>query len=516
MGTKTARLRKVRDAARALLKGQPPREEASKWQRFVHFWVLVGQSFSRNRCPARASALAYATLLALIPMLAVVMSVTSAFLKKQGEEGIEKLIDHLVVTVAHPDVLTTNLNNVATNSVAPGTGATNSAGISASVEAPTQGTSAPGPGNEDQQTSAASREVVRDIVQYIHNARSAALGLTGSIVLIFAAISLLSQIESTFNDMWGVARGRSWFMRIVLYWGVLSLTPMFLVFALGVTTGTHLESTRRFLGHLPLIGSFIFHFGLELLPVVVLCLAFAVFYMLMPNTKVQWRAALVGGVVGGLLFHLNDVVSVLYVSRVVSNSRVYGSLGLVPVFMLGLYFCWVILLFGSQVAYAYQNRSTYLEGKQVERVNQRGREFVALRLMTLVGQRFLRGQPPPEVPEMAEALCIPTRLIQEVMQTLSNARLVVETANDESAFVPARPLESITCHDILLALRASQGQELATREEPARAEVYGEYHRILEAERTAAASVTLLALASRAQVRGQLTEGNGAGLTEGA
>jgi len=220
--------------------------------------------------------------------------------------------------------------------------------------------------------------------------------------------------------------------------------------------------------------------------------------------------------VGGLLFHLNDVVSVLYVSRVVSNSKIYGSLGLVPVFMIGLYFCWVILLFGSQVAYAYQNRSSYLEGKQVELVNQRGREFVALRLMTLVGQRFLRGQPPPEVPEMAQALAIPTRLIQQVMQTLSNARLVVETANDESAFVPARPLESITCHDILLALRASQGQEVATREEPARAEVYGEYHRILEAERTAAASVTLLALASRAQIRGQLTEGNGAGLMNGS
>ena len=68
-----------------------------------------------------------------------------------------------------------------------------------------------------------------------------------------------------------------------------------------------------------------------------LCLTFAVIYVLIPNTKVHWDAALVGGLVGGVLFHLNNAVSVLYVSRVVSNSKIYGSLGLVPVFMVGLY-----------------------------------------------------------------------------------------------------------------------------------------------------------------------------------
>ena len=147
--------------------------------------------------------------------------------------------------------------------------------------------------------------------------------MTGSILLIFAAISMLSRIEDTFNDIWGVARGRSWFMRIVLYWGVISLAPMLLVVALGLATGPHLEGTRKLLTTMPFVGHFIFQF----LPVVVLCLTFAVFYALMPNTKVHWQAALAGGLAGGILFHLNNVVSVLYVSRVVSNSKIYGSLG---------------------------------------------------------------------------------------------------------------------------------------------------------------------------------------------
>ncbi len=233
----------------------------------------------------------------------------------------------------------------------------------------------------------------------------------------------------------------------------------------------------------------------------VLFLTLSLFYILIPNTKVRWRAALVGGLVAGVLWHLNNAVSVLYVSRVVSNSKIYGSLGLVPVFMIGLYFSWLILLFGAQVAYAFQNRATYVEEKQVENINQRGREFVALRLMTCIGQRFLRGQPPATDLEIGQELSVPTRLVREIMNTLCAARLVVEAAGAEPAYLPARPLESITCHDILLAMRTSQGEELATRDGVATSLVYGEFQRIEEAERQAASSVTMLVLASRSQTR---------------
>jgi membrane protein len=197
---------------------------------------------------------------------------------------------------------------------------------------------------------------------------------------------------------------------------------------------------------------------------------------------------------------------------VVSNSKIYGSLGLVPVFMIGLYFSWLILLFGAQVSYAYQNRAFYSEERQIVAINQRGREFVALRLMTCIGQRFVRGELPPSAAEIAEALAVPTRLVQHLMQTLGAARLVTETAGAEPAYLPARPLENITCHDILLALRATQGQELETRDEPTRGEVYGEYQRIEAAERQAAGSVTMLALVSRAQAH--LAELPGRGETE--
>jgi membrane protein len=249
-----------------------------------------------------------------------------------------------------------------------------------------------------------------------------------------------------------------------------------------------------------LIGSLVF----PALTLILIWLTFALLYQLVPNTKVRFGAALVGGVVGGSLWHVNNLFGFLYVSRVVTNSAIYGSLGLVPVFMAGLYLSWLILLFGAQVAYAFQNRSVYLQEKLAENVNQRGREFIALRLMTCVGQRFLHGQPPASIEEMSGELGIPSQLAQQVLHTLMAAHLVLENSGAEPTYSPARPLETISAHHLLMAMRATQGQELVTRDEPAREEVYGEFARIQEAEKQAASAVTLLALVNRAQARLEL------------
>jgi len=451
----------------------------------------------------RASALAYGSLLALIPMLAVIMSVTSTFLKKEGEERIDSFIVKLVSTLTPPAALHSDTNLVGSENLEQITN------TSPTVAGPPNGTfpsrhqrrSSIHPTNElpafarDAEAVQTRKDIARRINDFIQNTRSGALGLTGSILLIFAAISMLSRIEDTFNDIWGVTRGRSWFMRIVYYWGVLSLAPLLLVVALGLAGGPHLESARKIITHNPLMSRVLF----QILPIVVLSFTFSILYMVIPNTKVRWRAALAGGVTSGLLFHFNNLMSVFYVSRVVSNSKIYGSLGLIPVFMIGLYLSWLILLFGAQVAYAYQNRISYLEEKQIENINQRGREFIALRLMTCIGLRFETAEPPLSIIEMGKDLGVPTRLVQQIMCTLCSARLVTEVADTEPAYVPARPLETISCYDILHALRASHGQELATRDEPTRVEVYGEFSRIESAERQAGASVSLHALVNRAQ-----------------
>src|SRR5439155_12079872 len=130
----------------------------------------------------------------------------------------------------------------------------------------------------------------------------------------------------TFNDIWGVTRGRSWYTQVVLYWAVISLGPNLLMVALGLTGGEHFEQSKKWLMHLPLIGGMAF----KVLPVVVLSFMFAMFYQLMPNTRVQPQAAIAGGVVAGLLWYANNVLGVVFISRVTSNNAIYGSVGMIP------------------------------------------------------------------------------------------------------------------------------------------------------------------------------------------
>lgn len=415
---------------------------------------MVGRNFIDNRCFIRASALAYTTLLALVPLLAVGISFATSFLKgERGQQQIKKLIDMFL------------------DKAAPQIGLVAQAG--------------------DTESRAKAVEFINSAIQTIS---SGALGITATIALIFAAISLLSSIEGTFNDIWGVRQGRSWISSIPTYFTAIALGGLILM-ATALNAGPYFEATHRLLENMSVIGNLIY----DLLPALLLIVILGFFYQLMPNTRVDWKAALVGGIAAGLLLHLNNSFSTIYFSQVVRNSKIYGSLGILPVLLIGLYFSWVIVLFGAQVSYAFQNRKTYLQERQADKINQRGREFVALRLMTLIAQRFHGGESPLAVPELSNSLAISTRLIQKILEPLLQSNLLIEVAGKEPAYVPSRPIDKINYNDILDSMRAGQGQEIATRDEPARELVRGELDKIRRAERTLAQTATLAQMVEQLQ-----------------
>src|SRR5438552_1990338 len=524
------------------------------FKKFVHFWVLVGKSFVRNRCPVRASALAYTTLLALIPLLAVGLGVSTKLLQSSEEqkaELIQTLVDELAPQLGLVPVSDEEKAEVRTKVAEsiqealpallqsrPAQRTNVVSDLAAKLVPARQAEGSVRDENSDDRqkvsrrlqemiprlTNASarrrdklvgklvedlplwhlppkrgqdetSRKVVGQIKSFIANVHSGALGLTGSIALVFVAIGLLSTIEATFNDIWGVTRGRNWFVRIIHYWAAITLGPLIIILAMGLAVGSQFQVVQDFIQETPIVGGLIF----KLVPFFVLSGAFMLLYQLMPNTKVHWKAALVGGVVAGVLWVANGSFNALFASRVVSASKIYGSLSAIPIFLFGLYLSWTILLFGAQVAYAYQNRRAYVQEKQAESVNQRGREFIALRLMTLVGQKFERGEKPPVATEISEWLSVSSRLIGQIIQPLLQCKLLVEVATPETAYCPARPLEKITYQDILQALRAGQGQEPATREEPARALVLGAFEEIREAEQRVAKGATLQAMVERTE-----------------
>lgn len=466
-------------------------------EKFVHFWVLVVRQFVRHRCLVRASALSYSTLIALIPLLIVALSVTSSLLKGQDKAQIQHAVERFVASVTPPADISTNDFTVKPHLIALAstnpTRAPNHDLAAGLTNAAAASTNAVPPPETPAVTVSAQKAIANQIWGFVQNAQSATLGGTGVILLVVVAISLLGRIEETFNDIWGVTRGRNWLHQVQLYSTTIMLGPLLLVVGLGLAGGSQFQTAKDLVTQMPVIGKLIF----QLLPLLVLWLTFAFVYQLVPNTKVNFSAAFVGGAVAGTLWHLNTVFGFLYISRVVTNMKFYGGLGLVPVFMIGLYFSWVFLLLGAQIAYAFQNRAAYLQDRLADNVNQRGREFVALRIMTSLGQRFQNGLRPATVFQLSTELGIPSRLTQSVLRTLAHMRLVTEVSGLESAYVPARPLETINAYDILSALRTGNGQELPLREETILAEIYGEFSRIEQAERQAASSLSLFTLANR-------------------
>jgi membrane protein len=437
------------DERHAALHGE---RKLSRLRQSALFWRMVVESFIRNRCPVRASALAYTTLLAIVPLLAVGLGVSTKLLQSEGVKPAEIIVNKVV------------------SEVAPQLGLI--------------------PQGDDGR--AAREDVVRKITDFIAQIHSGALGVSGTIGLIATAILLLSTIEATLNDIWGVRRGRNWFASVIQYWAAITLGPLLGVLAIGLTVSGKFQTFQDKVGHIPMLGNLIFDFA----PLVVLILVFTLFYQLMPNTKVHWEAALAGGLIGGVLWHLNSQFNVLFASKIVTASKIYGTLSAIPVVLVGLYFSWLIMLFGAQVSYAYQNRRTYLQEKRSELVNQRGREFVALRIMVRLAQHFQRGEPPPTAEQLAEALDVPTRLVIQIMAQLGAAQLAVEAAGGrEPGYAPARPLEQITARAILNALRASNGQELETTGGPERDFVKHAFEGIRTAEEQAAELVTLAELA---------------------
>ena len=382
------------------------RASLKDWGKFL---AVVVRGFNQNRCPIRAAALSYNTLLALVPLLAVILGISKAMLATQED----KLFD-ICMNAIHD--------------VAP----------------------------QIAQAAQDQQEMLREKLHEALGAVNAgALGIVGSFMLIVTSVSLFSTIERALNDIWGVARGRSPVMQIVFYWTALTLGSILIFVAIGVTSTLKVPSVITFLGEHGVL-KFFGHF----VPYLVLWIGFFLLYQLMPNTQVDVRAAILGGIVAGTLWQLNSNLNVIYVSKVVSASKLYGSLGLIPVFLFGMYISWLIVLLGAQVAYTFQNAKVLAKEKkdEVEEPNQASKELIAMRIMLVIARQFVRAEPPVSSTDISTRLGAPLHLVNRTIQQLCDAKLLVEIAGNNAAFEPARPVEKINALDVLRAMRELDGR----------------------------------------------------------
>ena len=259
----------------------------------------------------------------------------------------------------------------------------------------------------------------------------------GILFLMWSVVSLLNSVETTFNDIWQVSKQRSIYRKIVDYIAIMVLLPILMIVAGGlsifVTSGIDTKPMLAFL-------SPVLRFVLAISPYILTCIVFTALYILVPNTRVKFWNALVSGVICGLSFQLLQFV---YISGQVWVSRynaIYGSFAFLLLFLLWMWISWLICLFGAVLSYSSQNVEKFNFDKDIKNISRRYKDFVVLVVVSVIVQRFVRGEAPLTRHQIASSYRIPVRLTGQVLQQLLEAKIIRGTPTSDErvwAYMPA-------------------------------------------------------------------------------
>ena len=328
---------------------------------------LVLKGVKDDNCKLHASALTYATLMAMVPFMVIVFSIGKAI-------GFDKAEDMLLAFAAEmPEQIQTFIQNVL------------------------------------------------DIVGGIN---PAALGTAGGIVFLYIIFKLLNGIEESFNQIWGVQSSRAIGDKLRNYISVLVIAPSLMLIA---NAGS--AAIQAFAGDVNLLGPIIAVF-VQLAPIFILSLAFVAVFMFLPNTRVSFKPAAVGGLTSAVLVILLQFIVLKFSTTLFQKYAIYGSFASIPIFLFWLHLNWTILLFGAELAFAIQNRDTYAEEQASVRASVISKLWVAFSVMQEAVRVFKSSEGSVDASAYARKNNIPIRLMNEMVQVLSRARFLGEVVSE--------------------------------------------------------------------------------------
>jgi membrane protein len=311
--------------------------------------------------------------------------------------------------------------------------------------------------------TAASQELTTRVLQFAGRVSSGVVGSVGLALLAWTLVGTIKKVEDSFNFLWHVEQPRSFARRVAEYTGLLIAAPVLLVGFVGLLHAAFATAPVQDVVHLPLLQR-LRGVGIALSPFAMVTALFTALYMMIPNTRVHWRAALTGAVVGGVLW---AAIGKIFTAFVVYSTRltiVYAGFAFVVAALLWTYFGWLILLAGAQLSFYVQN-PTYLRlGLQQLRLSCVELEQLSLKLMYLVGRTHVGGGRRWTVNRLATELGLPGVAVAQMASALERAGLLIVTESDE--LVPSRDIGRIGVYDILDIARRQASGHVAPRNVP--------------------------------------------------
>lgn len=509
-----------------------PIGDLNRTQRALRFAIdLVrhcARELGRDQAPQMAAALTYRTIFSLIPIAVMMLLVFRAFggfeqvgtdLRRQmyGYLGLTSIVlpstadDEQAATPddSSEDLVATLLTQGSPITLPPTPDAPDppdapdtpgTTGISetpgdqeSSVDAPED--AAAQQAEVDEELRASIDKIISDLTDKVANVNFGSIGTVGLAVLIWAGLSLVITVEQSFNKIYNSPTGRSWHLRIPLYWAVITLGPVLLFVSLYLT-GAVVGWVASFAGK-GLVTSLVQTFSGFTALAASWLLLFLV-YTLMPNTRVRVRSALVGSLVAALLWELSKWGFKLYVSKAVSYSTLYGSLGLIPLFLLWLYITWLTVLFGLELTYTLQT----MRGRELEKqaklhvLQQQLSPEWMIPIIVNIAEAFTRGQT-VTLDVLAEQLSLTLACVDQVLDKLQEKGFINKTQpqqQHDGGYCLARPPEDIWMKD-LLALGLGDDSDLADGLQPQTSSIV--MARLHQAQYDAVSDMTLATVLDR-------------------
>jgi membrane protein len=304
-----------------------------------------------------------------------------------------------------------------------------------------------------------AEEIVRTITEFVENMKVGVLGSIGLATLVYTIISLIQKIENAFNSIWKVKRSRGFLRKFSDYMSVISIGPLLIFSIIG--------STAAFIRTIPLqklvsVKPFglAFYFADRLVPYLSICLSFTFIYLFIPNTRVRFKSALVGGLFAGILW---ESVGWLFASFTVSSARyaaIYSGFAIIILFMIWLYFNWLIILVGAEISFYHQYPLILSSYQEAILSDNRFREKLALSIMFLISDSYYHNAPPWTLNSLVNYLKLPVSPIQDTLSLLEEKGLVTEVSNNPYIYLPARDSETITLKCILSSVRRIENGEM--------------------------------------------------------
>jgi membrane protein len=289
------------------------------------------------------------------------------------------------------------------------------------------------------------------------------IALFSAVIVIWAALALLSRIEGAFNNIWHVARSRSFLHRMINYWALLTLVPLLLFVGLSVFASLKYAALKQ------IQETALSNIVPTLLSYIVATVAFFLLYFILPNTKVKARAAIWGAAVAALVWSFAKWGFGQYVTEFIPYSKVYGVMGLIPLSVFWIFITWLIVLFGLLLTFTTQHLKS-LDAAEIAAAQQTEEYFIAndltaINIVREIAVAFEKNDAPVEAEVICSKLDIPAEFGAKILKHLVDRELIARTSEPKVGFLPAKDPANIKLSDIAEAVAAA-GFAQSTAEQP--------------------------------------------------